>query len=513
MRNIIVVCLVLFCALGLIIGEKFVMNSSKSDLKILKVAYPSKEAITKYEPTNINLDYEYIFLENVFSPLVEMNKAGHIEPGVAEKIDWVGNELKLTIRPTLKTISGQKITTDDVMFSLKRLLVLSGNTHGNFKDIVCPGAELKSVEDECDGIRKDDNAVYIKAKGGKAFLLPMLSSIDFAIIPRSSVDPKTLKLINYGETSGVYSVISQDADGKVNLKINPNHYFASSDIPQEIHFVPYDTMIAGESLRMLKEGSIDHIMTIDQSRVDQILAFSNDENYDVHATMKIRTLHALFTQRGLKELSADERRTIGLQLRKAFFESYKSIKGFEARIDFFPSLSEGGLSSEQKTDLEKLNSQALVKISKKFKVGLLKKSNLEAWSDPIIKVLPTADCYRENNFPDFKKYDNPIDEPHVFIASTDTGFLEDISLISYSLNAGLLGLTRSERKQWLTEYMADDYQMTRIQKLKNLHFQALTEPVLVPLIASPYTALIRKPWKMELSELFANNQLWRIKNR
>lgn len=61
MRNIIVVCLVLFCALGLIIGEKFVMNSSKSDLKILKVAYPSKEAITKYEPTNINLDYEYIF--------------------------------------------------------------------------------------------------------------------------------------------------------------------------------------------------------------------------------------------------------------------------------------------------------------------------------------------------------------------------------------------------------------------------------------------------------------------
>jgi hypothetical protein len=130
-----------------------------------------------------------------------------------------------------------------------------------------------------------------------------------------------------------------------------------------------------------------------------------------------------------------------------------------------------------------------------------------------MKVLPTADCYRENNFPDFKKYDNLIDESHVFIASTDTGFLEDISLISYSLNAGLLGLTRSERKQWLTEYMADDYQMTRIQKLKNLHFQALAEPVLVPLIASPYTALIRRPWKMELSELFANNQLWRIKNQ
>ena len=67
MRNIIVVCLVLLCAVGLIIGEKLVMNSSQSDSKILKVAFPSKELILKYEPTNINLDYEYIFLENVFS--------------------------------------------------------------------------------------------------------------------------------------------------------------------------------------------------------------------------------------------------------------------------------------------------------------------------------------------------------------------------------------------------------------------------------------------------------------
>lgn len=52
MRNIIVVCLVLLCAVGLIIGEKLVMNSSQSDSKILKVAFPSKELISKYEPTN-----------------------------------------------------------------------------------------------------------------------------------------------------------------------------------------------------------------------------------------------------------------------------------------------------------------------------------------------------------------------------------------------------------------------------------------------------------------------------
>lgn len=513
MRNIIFIFVIVLCGSGLIFGESLIMNSSRSDSKILKVAFPSKENMTKYEPTNINLDYEYIFLENIFSPLVEMNKFGHVEPGVAEKIDWMGDELKLTIRSNLKTISGQEITVDDVVFSLKRLLVLSGNTHGNFKDLVCPGVELKSVEDECDGIRKDENAVYLKAKGGKAFLLQMLSSIDFAVIPQSSVDPKTLKLVNYGETSGVYSVTSQDSDGKLNLKMNPNHYFASEKIPQEVQFVPYDTMNAGESLKMLKHGVVDHIMTIDQTRVDEILAFVDDDNYDLHATMKIRTLHALFTARGLKELSSDERLAIGSQLRKAFTEAYKNIKGFESRTDFFPALSEGGLTEDQRIELKKLNSKPLIEISKKIKIGLLKKSNIEAWANPIMKVLPAAECYRENNFPEFKKYANPSDEPHVFIASTDTGFLEDISLISYSLNSGILGLTKPERAKWLADYMADQNKTTRTQKLKDLHFRALAEPVLVPLIASPYTAIVRKPWKMELSELFANNQLWRLQKQ
>lgn len=91
--------------------------------------------------------------------------------------------------------------------------------------------------------------------------------------------------------------------------------------------------------------------------------------------------------------------------------------------------------------------------------------------------------------------------------------MEDISLISYSLNAGLLGLQKSERTKWLSDYMATDDKALRIQKLKALHFKALAEPFIVPLMASPYAALVRKPWKMELSELYANNQLWRIKLR
>lgn len=504
--------LILF-GLVLAVGGVLSMKSVNKD-RTLRVAFPVKLKATAYEPTNISLDYEYIFLENVFSPLVEISKDGSIEPGVAEKVDWVGDELRLTIRKNLKTISGSPITPDDVVFSLKRLLVLSGNTHGNFKDIVCPGVDLKTVEDPCPGIRQDEEHVFLNAKGRKSFLLPMLGAIDFAIIPKASVDPKTLKIANYSETSGPYSLSEDDGNGNMTLKLNPNHYFATADVPEKIVLVPMDTTIKGSSLMALKEGRVDHLTTVDASKADEVIDFATkNSNFESHVTMKIRSLFIVFTERGQKELSAGERRFIGEKMKNAFSKIYVSVPGFEQRAEFFPSLGEGGLTTEQQARLEKVRDQDLTAPKKHFKLGIIKRNSIEDWVNPINKELPEADCYHETNVPDFKKYDKEDDVPHAWIASTDTGFMEDISLISYSLNAGLLGLKKSERSKWIADYMATDDKALRIHKLKELHFQALAEPAIVPLMASPYAALVRKPWKVELSELYANNQLWRIKLR
>lgn len=504
-----------FILLGLVlaVGGVLSMRNTHKD-KTLRVAFPVKLKATAYEPTNINLDYEYIFLENVFSPLVEISKDGSIEPGVAEKVDWVGDELKLTIRKNLKTISGVPITPSDVVFSLKRLLVLSGNTHGNFKDIVCPGVELKTVEDPCPGIRQDSEHVFLNAKGRKSFLLPMLGAIDFAIIPQSSVDPKNLKIINYAETSGPYSMTEDDGNGNISLQLNMHHYFATNDVPEKIIFVPTDSATKGASLVALKEGRVDHLTTVDASKADELITFAaKNPDFESHVTMKIRSLFIVFTERGQKELSPAERRFIGEKMKAAFSSIYSNIPGFEQRAEFFPSLGEGGLTVEQQERLQKVRAQTLVAPKKHFKLGVIKRGVIQEWVSAINKELPEADCYQETNVPDFKKYDKEDDVPHAWVATTDTGFMEDISLISYSLNAGLLGLKKSERTAWLADYMATDDKALRIHKLKDLHFHALSEPAIVPLIASPYAALVRKPWKMELSELYANNQLWRIKLR
>ncbi len=498
----------------LIIGGILSFRHSSDIDASFRVAFPVTQPALSYEPTNIHLDFEYIFLENIYSPLVEVDAKGIVQPGVAEKVDWEGDDLHLLIRSDLKTQSGAPITANDVAFSLKRLLILSGNTHGNFRDLICPGTQLKSIDESCPGMNVRGNTIVLSAGSRKSFLLPMLSAIDFAIIPKTSVDPVSLAIRDMKETSGPYFVSGDDGKGGIELAVNPHHYHYSKDIPQKITFVPVDSKTKGASLKALAEGRVDHLTTVDSSRSDEILAFApSHSEYDLHVTMKIRSFILVFTGEGLSEFSDKERRYVGEKVTSAFATIYGQVPGFERRDEFFPGLGDGSLTAEQRAGFEKLRADKSTALHKNIRLALLRRNNVEAWSVPIRHELPNADTFQMLEIPDFKKDLAPKDRPHAYIIATDTGFIEDIVLLSYSLNAGYFGLQTGERSHWLADYMAIDQKKERMDMLRKLHFEALSKPVLVPLMSAPYTALTRKPWKMELSDLYANNQLWQIQRR
>jgi ABC-type transport system substrate-binding protein len=208
-------------------------NSNQTET--LRVAFPSKRPIKTYEPTNIHVAYEYILLENLYSPLVEIDpKGGQVLPALAESFRWEGPELHFKIRSDLRTVSGKQISAPDVIFSLKRVILLSQNTHGNFRDLICPGEVLKSVDDNCRGLELRGDTVILKPGSQKTVLLPMLSAIDFAIIPKSAVDPKTLEITDYRETTGLYYLERQDEDGSMHLKQNPNHFRSQDGVAKEV---------------------------------------------------------------------------------------------------------------------------------------------------------------------------------------------------------------------------------------------------------------------------------------
>lgn len=488
----------------------------KNSNKTLRVAFPSFNRGLDYEPTDIRLAYEYIFLENIYSPLVEISaKDGDLKEGVASKMTWKGDELHLEIRDNLKTASGKPITAKDVVFSLKRLLILASNTHGNFGDLVCPGVHLTSITQDCPGIELRGNTVILKAEKRKSFLLPMLGAIDFAVIPQESVDPKTLKIINYAETSGPYYVSNFLPDGTIELKANLYHYQYTSKMPQDVTLLPFDRSIPNGGLKFYADGKADHIMTTNSSQVEDIIEFANNnqDTTNLHVTMNIRNILLVFTEKGVKELSQKERQNIALGVKKSFEDIYSSKKGFEVSHEFFSAMADGGLTKDQQESLNTKYGQSFNTVDKPIKVALLKSGDISTWENAVNSVAPKASCFKDVRVPDLSEYKTRDEMPHAFIAGTDSSYFEDINLISYSLNAGYFGLSKPERKEWLAHYMSLDSKSERLLLLRQLHYNVLNDFVLVPLVISPFVALSSKEWKMELSQLYANNQIWLLRHQ
>ena len=480
----------------------------------IRVAFPYNRPAKFYEPTRIHLAPEYIFLENTFSPLVEVSpKDGSLLPGVAESWKWDGEVLTLKIRDSLKTVDGVPVTAKDAEFSLKRVLVRTGNTHGNFQSLVCGASEIKSVEDKCDGLWTKGNELFIKVEGKSAFILPMLSGIDFAIIPKKSVDPKTLDIVDYRNTSGPYYVLTDSEDGKIILKTNPYHYRVNKDIPETVRLVPVDKGDKTASLKLFEKGDVDFVTTIDAVEPEDVITFAKNHSDSVlHTTANIRTIVLVFTERGLKDLSNHERLLIGRKVKNALWPYFSKLPGYESADQYFPSFSYGSLDN---ATIQKIKANEptdeLNLHGKPLKLATVRVGDMGALRSLIEKAVPGLTVEEGANVPAFSKYEKESDIPHVFIGGPDTGYHEDISLISYMLVSGTFGMTKEERATWLAKYMAIPGQEERLEMLRSIHKTSLETGVLMPLASCPYVALARKGWKIELSQLFANNPIWLVK--
>lgn len=468
----------------------------------LNVAFPSSSSPDAYEPTRINLAPEYIFLENIFSPLVEINTKGEITSGIAKSFEWHGSEAHFTIRDDLKTVDGIAIDASDVEFSLKRLLVLTGNTHGNFNELVCGGKKLNTVNELCKGIRRIGNTIIIDPGTRKPFLFPMLAAIDFAIVPQKSVDGTTLEITDYRNTSGPYYVQGFGSSGVIELSANENHYRYHEQMPQKIRLIPSDKI---SSFELYREGKVDLITTVDAHRPEEQLEFFETiDNAELHQTLNIRTFMARFTARGLGEIDHAKRLSFGKALRKGLSDYVKNAKGFEESIQFFPVFGEGELKAKERIKIEEAYARSTGDVEDlEIQIIFRRVGSQEIFEKNLAPLMPKA-IFIDGAKP--KSADQ--EEPHVIISGPDTGYLEDIGLLSYSINFGMLTHTKDEGTKWLAEYMEIDDKDKRLEKLRDLHFKALSDAIIVPFARSPYVAIVRKPWTHGLLRFYANNPFY-----
>lgn len=481
----------------------------------LRVAFPYFYSANFYDPIRITLAPQYALLENLYSPLVELSPKGDLQGSIAEDFNWVENELQFKIRHNLKTVDGYIITAKDVEFSLKRLMVLTGNSHGNLKDILCPDVELKSINDNCPNLEvRSDYLIVLKPEKKDVFLVKMLTAIDFAIIPEKCVDKKTLKIIDYRNTSGPYYVEKDSDKGDLVLAANKLHYHYSKKIPQIVKLVPSPKENENSSLEDFKNNKIDFITEADSIKSDKIIEYAqSDSNATLHATANIRMYVASFTQRGLKQLTDDQRFFLGNSLKQIYNNIFLSRGLYQESYQFFPTFGEGGISEENKTILSQKYKDALDKIKElpldiPLRVGYIRMGDMQEIEKAFKEKYKNAKFFETKRSLLSKLDLNDEQMPDLILSGPDTGFLEDIGLISYTLNMGILGLSKKEASDWLKDYMNNLDKTDRIKKLQQLHFESLIKPSIIPLMSAPYVALVRKSWKPKLPKYFANNSLW-----
>ncbi|MCB9085758.1 MAG: hypothetical protein H6624_15530 [Bdellovibrionaceae bacterium] len=506
LRYVILLLAALLLAAGMVNHLGKSMNDQN---KNLRMGFPLVEEVYNLDPLKIHLAPQYALLENLYSRLVlNSPEKGEPEAAIAKRYFWKENQLHFEIRDDLSTVDGHKITAQDAAFSLKRYLILKGGTHSDFASLVCGDKNLRSTEDHCNGIEAIGNTLILKPATKDAyFLVPMLTEMDFAIIPQVSVDPKTLKIIDYRNTSGPFYV-DKDKSGQPVLKPNKNHFLYHQNMPQEVSLVK--TNSGGETaIKLFQQNKIDYISAADSTRPDEIISFASTAKANLHQTVNIRTFVLVFTKKGTKHINKGQRIAIGKTLKSIMVKHFSNRPGYEISEQFFPSFGDGSLSKSDVVGLKKLfESTTKSKSGKGLTLSFVRFGEYSTIEQKIKEELPGIQIREEKNAPAFLDYPSENDMPDMFICGPDTAFKEDIGLLTYSLEAGLLRSKEGDASKWLHDYMKISGKGERLEKLKSLHKETLMQGFMVPLLSAPYVSLARPPWKINFTQLYASNHLW-----
>jgi len=514
-RTVVVsaVAVLLFLLAGHVWLERHMNNSA-----ILNAAFLKYLSATAYDPAKIQFAPEYIFLENIYSTLIETDTGGETVSGLAERFVWKGPELHFTMRPDLKTVDGRLIDARDAEVSFKRILILNGGTHTDLANMLCAGATLRGIGDACPGMEvRDNNSVFVlKLKKKNIAVLKMLAAMDLAVIPRGSLDEKTLAIKDYRNTSGPYYVAEDGQEGRITLKTNPAHYHYKKNIPQVVNLVPSGKGGVKESLELFEAGKVDHVMASDRAMPELLIDYAqkHPESTNLHVTTPFKLHMLVFTRKGLARFSEKERFGIGRGLRRIYLEHAMLVPDTEAAEQVIPPLADGALTGEQLAALKSITDAVPVDAvsPQKILAWNLSIPNLFAADEAELrKYFPGTRVEISRNIPAFTDFGKEgIEEPDLVFLGIDMGFEESIGRMTYMANAGLFPAPGTDLKDWARRYTSTEEKTSRIQLSRELNYSTLVHAGAIPLTWSPYAAIIRKPWKMGFSKMYPNSHLWRI---
>lgn len=505
----------LFNLLGGIVGLLLVLTIAEAFMNFQKTQSPLRVgsnfngSVFDLDPAKIETLEQYEFVDYLFGRLVQYDSNQQLVADLAETFYWDNEELIFEFGNRHKTSNGELITAEDAYFSIKRAIYLRKTGHGDLRSFLCPNHILKSIEDDCPGLRFSGNKLILTPveTSYASFLLPFLESADFSIVGKKSIDFKSsnLPIKSFANTTGPYYIAKDALDGSWILKANRYNSKYSPEMPQEVHFVPATYINAYDLLLNDKIDLVPTFLGLTWGK-DAQQVYEASDRFNSFQTIPIKVTLLCFTPDAVKKFSIEQRMKAGQLIADAFKKRTVS-PGSKDTFEFFQGVSDGNLNDDQKDVIKQLREKLPPKTFERKLRFSTNPGGYEHYKEKLQGNLIVDVVHR-----DTAAFLLPLEERlDTYLIQTDSAWNENISLLGHNFAAGVFHLSNFNKENWLNEYIHTDDREVRLQKLRALHFELLKQGVIYPITVSPYMAFGNKKWNLNFLPFIAGSQLWRMR--
>lgn|GEM_PF-3356661 len=476
-----------------------------------KIVLPRYKAHANYlpDPAKIQTAFDHSVVGLLYSPLIVRTPEGHIVSGLASEFGSAGEIVWFNLR------SDSPVSSEDVVASLNRLMILGTNTHGKLESFLCGNQPVRNLENPCEGIRATGPRrveLVVRDASFVPELLNLLTSMDFAIVPRWAIETKKpeLPIKDYALTSGPYRSRTRELESDIYLQLNQGHFQVSGGSPAEIEFRAIDLK---EDFSRLTSGQLDLLANYwPLTLTREILNSIDRSQFIVHDSAYIMTAYIEFTPEGRKRYSLDQRLNLAQKIQERLL-GWKD--DWDADLvpanEFFSPAGSGGLNENQKAFLQaqRARSKSLPAGSGSRPAIVLNWLLPSSLHERLIQECP--------ELVDYRHYDKRISQlpeserPDFILVNMDSVFDSDLSILSYLHSLGRSGLNDKEFSDWTESYLRSVDDTSKAAMVREFHFGMLKNGTIFPIAHQRYRTIIRRSWSIDLNPLKPNSYLWTLK--
>lgn len=478
-------------------------------LTTVKLATPYRLSTERMDPSKIPDLNAYQYMASMYSRLFYLDDQNKISNMAADAISWQGSTLKIKIKKW-KTVDGYEISAKDVAFSLKRLFILDSNSHGFVKDLICPNIKLSSPFEDCPGIEFQDNELHLTVvdPSKKNFLLSLLTSADYSIIPMPCVDVSRpeFPIIDFRNTSGPYYANEKFPNFIDSLNWNHNFFWDSDKRAKYIELVVFGDAEAAS--KAIIENEIDIIPKNFFFPYKLFKDLKKNSNIKVSETYPIEQVRVYLMNHFVEQISVEERLMAMLEIEDLLKEmGYFDIDCKNAKT-LFPTILSGDLTSDQLSEIEDLRKRIREKLTKLSKRSKPYKSVFWALGQNGLPKSVRGKLVELVERSELPEKNLPTDDYPFRVLPVDAPFYEDISLLAYEFASSHFGMNSDEGRKWISDYMEIVSQDDRVPVLREFHYSVLTRGLAHPICARPYYVIHNQMWKDQTPKLMASSPWW-----